>query len=304
MVYNGDFELYDTCPTNISTPGDLQIERCSGWTAPTKLGTSDYFNLCNTPSGSWGSAGTPRNTVGYQFPNSGNAYAGFISFETTFDVHYREYLQTELIQPLLAGEVYHLSFYVSRAWDGYANSQIGALLSVNDLSSMSYSAIQETPQVVNDSGFLTDTLGWVKVEGDFLSSGGERFLTIGYFEDTLSMVDTINTAPDSVLIAPITYYFVDDVVLYKTNIELELPNVFTPNQDGVNDVFEIRKLSGETYTIYNRWGQIIFDSSVNTSSYWDGRTSTGLYCPEGVYYYIIRLEELDLEYKGTVQLLR
>jgi len=40
LVYNGDFEIYDTCPLNPSTPGDLQIEHCLGWTAPRKLGVS------------------------------------------------------------------------------------------------------------------------------------------------------------------------------------------------------------------------------------------------------------------------
>ena len=60
LVYNGDFEIYDTCPKNISTPGDLQIEHCLAWTAPTKLGTSDYFNVCNNSTLNK-FAGVPKN---------------------------------------------------------------------------------------------------------------------------------------------------------------------------------------------------------------------------------------------------
>lgn len=76
LVYNGDFEIYDTCPVNISTPGDLQIEHCLGWTAPTKLGTSDYFNVCNNITFAY-QAGVPKNFFGYQQSFQGNGYSGF-----------------------------------------------------------------------------------------------------------------------------------------------------------------------------------------------------------------------------------
>ena len=73
LIYNGDFELYDTCPTFPSNPTDYQIETCLGWKAPT-YATSDYLNSC-APSTS---VGVPQNGFGYQVPYSGNAYCGVL----------------------------------------------------------------------------------------------------------------------------------------------------------------------------------------------------------------------------------
>ena len=71
--------------------------------------------------------------------------------------------------------------------------------------------------------------------------------------------------------------------------KITIPNVFTPNADGKNDLFEI-DYSGVTdfnLTIYNRWGQIVFETQ-NPNVYWDGQTPAGLNAPEGTYYYILK----------------
>ena len=69
-----------------------------------------------------------------------------------------------------------------------------------------------------------------------------------------------------------------------------LPNSFTPNGDGKNDVFMATKLfideSGYLLTIFNRWGQRIFETT-NASEGWDGRYK-GFYAPAGVYVYHIK----------------
>ncbi|MBW6481445.1 MAG: gliding motility-associated C-terminal domain-containing protein [Vicingaceae bacterium] len=301
LVFNGDFEIYDTCPTNISTPGDLQIEHCTGWTAPTKLGTSDYFNVCNNAT-TWQFAGVPQNLLGYQQPLNGNGYCGFLAFDATFGTHYREYLQTKLINPLETGKNYRLSFYVVTPFVGYTVSKIGALFSANDFNSNTYAAIVDQPQVINTSGFLTDTLNWIKIEGEFVADGNEQFLTIGYFVDTTFLFtnDTLNTSPDSILVAPMSYYYVDGVELVEVEFEVIIPNIFTPNADGMNDLF-VLNFPYEKVEIYNRWGQKLFESN-NNESFWDGKTTSGNIASEGTYYYIITTKENT--YKGFIQLLR
>ena len=301
LVFNGDFEIFDTCPTNPSTPGDLQIEHCTGWTAPTKLGTSDYFNVCNNAT-TWQFAGVPQNLLGYQQPFSGDGYCGFLAFDASFGTHYREYLQTRLINPLELGKKYHLSFYVVTPFVGYTVSKIGALFSENDFNANTYSAIVAQPQVINTSGFLTDTLNWIKIEGEFVADGNEQFLTIGYFVDTtfLFTEDTLNTSPDSVLVAPMSYYYVDGVELIKIENKIIIPNIFTPNGDNINDLFYLNFLFIKV-EIFNRWGNKMFES-VNNDSYWDGRTNSGLKAPDGTYYYVISTKEET--YKGFIQLLR
>jgi gliding motility-associated-like protein len=83
-----------------------------------------------------------------------------------------------------------------------------------------------------------------------------------------------------------------------------IPNVFTPNNDNVNDEFVI-KPNGITVTdynikIYNRWGSLMF-SSQNINISWDGRTTAGVKVSEGIYYYIISLN--NTEYKGELSLI-
>jgi gliding motility-associated-like protein len=67
-----------------------------------------------------------------------------------------------------------------------------------------------------------------------------------------------------------------------------IPNIFSPNNDGVHDKWEINYLStypGCTVDIYNRYGQSIFHS-VGYSTPWDG-TVHGTPVPVGTYYYIV-----------------
>lgn len=88
-------------------------------------------------------------------------------------------------------------------------------------------------------------------------------------------------------------------------IDIVVPNVFTPNGDGMNDTFTI---GGDVsigacteMSIYNRWGQLQFTSSGNNIT-WDGRTAAGVEATEGTYFYHIAVD--GMEFKGTVTLLR
>lgn len=302
LVFNGDFEIYDTCPSNPSFPGDLQIEHCTGWTAPTKLGTSDYFNVCNNLSFQK-PVGIPTNLLGYQPAYNGSGYGGFLAWvinnSNGIDFSYREYLQTKLIQPLTAGKKYRFSFNVSYYGFNYSVEKIGALFSVNDFNANTFSPIVAEPQIVNLNGAITDSVGWTKIEGEFIAYGGEKFLTIGYFEDSLTVFDTLNTHNEE-FVLPESYYYVDGVELIEIENEIIIPNVFTPNSDNNNDLFQLN-FPFEKIVIYNRWGNKVFES-VNNDSYWDGRTTSGVEVPEGTYYYIITTKEET--HKGFIQLLR
>ncbi|MEI7499171.1 MAG: gliding motility-associated C-terminal domain-containing protein [Bacteroidota bacterium] len=92
-----------------------------------------------------------------------------------------------------------------------------------------------------------------------------------------------------------------------------IPNAFTPNGDGENDTFEIMGLPSSAITnynikIYNRWGQMVFNTNdINLS--WNGKTNnTGELCTEGVYvwiiYYYDKENKIEFSNKGTVTLLR
>ena len=79
-------------------------------------------------------------------------------------------------------------------------------------------------------------------------------------------------------------------IIAEEGFTIEVPNVFTPNGDGANDAFHIKVTgvkSAEGY-IYNRWGQLLFSWDALNKS-WDGKASNGENCPDGTYYYIIKV---------------
>ncbi len=100
-------------------------------------------------------------------------------------------------------------------------------------------------------------------------------------------------------------------IIVNENIKINIPNVFTPNSDNLNDIFKIifsdsSQIEYVNGTIWNRWGRLIYEFSYPKSDWWDG-TYNGNYCLEGVYFYIFSIKTIygeKFEYKGTVTLLR
>lgn len=84
-----------------------------------------------------------------------------------------------------------------------------------------------------------------------------------------------------------------------------IPNAFSPNGDGINDVWLIKYLEsypGCTVQVFNRYGSIVFESN-GYARPWDG-TMNGSPLPVGVYYYIINPKNGRKPYTGNVTILR
>ncbi|MBK7384978.1 MAG: gliding motility-associated C-terminal domain-containing protein [Flavobacteriales bacterium] len=92
---------------------------------------------------------------------------------------------------------------------------------------------------------------------------------------------------------------------YANLVNVEVPNVFTPNGDGQNDLFTLMTdafLGPCTdMDIMNRWGESVFVSQGNNIT-WDGRNFSGEPCTAGTYFYVVKVK--DLTFKGAVTLIR
>lgn len=85
-------------------------------------------------------------------------------------------------------------------------------------------------------------------------------------------------------------------------------NVFTPNNDGVNDVFVLSGagIQDIALVIYDRWGTKVYEF-ISRNDHWDGHTTSGIECSSGVYFYFLKASGVDgasYSSNGTVQLLR
>ncbi len=88
-------------------------------------------------------------------------------------------------------------------------------------------------------------------------------------------------------------------------VDYQIPNVFTPNGDGKNDVFTVNTngFLGPCVNlqVFNRWGQKMFESFGNDIT-WTGRNIAGEPCVSGTYFYTLTLK--DMSFNGNVYLNR
>lgn len=230
LVYNGSFEEHVGCPDRIDALGIMR--GVDAWWQPT-TGSSDYFNTCGGKE-----SGVPRNKMGNQTAHTGDAYCGIYCSQ----VAYREYLQTELREPLKAGCRYRISFFVSLADKSpHAVATIGALFTPDMIAEATSDILKHReiveigggqtasiatflePQVVNPlQNVLADTKGWTEITGVFTAKGGEHYLTIGNFADFNH--SGVNDMFNAAAVLQGAYYYIDDVSVTCIDEECGMKN--------------------------------------------------------------------------------
>ncbi|MNV06773.1 hypothetical protein D3C71_971720 [compost metagenome] len=212
LVPNPGFETAASCPSN-------NTFTAANWYSP-NTGSPDYFNPCGA---GWTIPGTGV-LFGPQAARSGSSFAAVGWYG--LGGGWYEYIQVELTAPLVAGETYAISLWVSLA-DGVmrAGDDLGIHISSNRFKSTTtiqpsittvipttptgfgvFSTL--TPQIkCTDGNFITDAINWSELSGTYTATGGEQVITIGCFEAwaTTGKLTTNATGNDR------CYYYVDDV---------------------------------------------------------------------------------------------
>lgn len=128
--------------------------------------------------------------------------------------------------------------------------------------------INATPQVLNQPGFITDTISWTKIEGCFIAQGGEQYVTIGNF-NTNANTDTLRIQSADPLTGAgndVAYYYIDDITLIDQSTvginELDKGNSFDIYPNPTNSILNIKsnnqQLQNATIEIKNTLGQVIY----------------------------------------------
>lgn len=252
LVFNPSFEEYTECPQRIDAIGIMS--GVDAWWQPTK-GSSDYFNPCGGRE-----CQTPRNKMGYQEPHTGVAYCGIYCSKE----NYREYLQTELKEPLNAGHRYRVSFWASLA-DKSPNAiaTLGALLTSDRISDTTWNILMHNettelengqkqviatyykPQVSNPSRYVLIYMDqWNEIAGEFTAVGGEKFLTIGNF-NSFNHSSVIDTRADNTVLSG-AYYYIDDVSVECLDCKEEPQAVDTVVVPKKGDIVTLRNVLFDT----------------------------------------------------------
>ena len=160
---------------------------------------------------------------------------------------------------------------------------------VNNSEDVAYQWQIKPPNAIDDM--------WENLEEDTVFSGTQSdILTISNATETLegSQLRVVAYSLSNVCMPPIVSSVTNLVIT-----AIDIPNAFSPDGDGINDVWEIRGLNFQrnyTLTVFNRWEVKVFESS-NYNNDWDGTSVLGGWTagnqqlPEGTYFYFLQLED-------------
>ncbi len=159
-----------------------------------------------------------------------------------------------------------------------------------------------------DSTVMNNALTLNVLDNDIIPFGGDTVVTV---LGTVPMGTATVNADNSITFTPAQdssglvqfqyqvcvttgpYSFCDTasvcITVVDTTTDCDLPNIFTPNGDGVNDVFVIpcnEDNEKADLKIYDRWGAEVWRSHGHYQNNWDGHNEQGVVCPDGTYYFI------------------
>ena len=210
------------------------------------------------------------------FPQTGNWYVGIHGSGV-------DQFSMELSDSLVIGQEYTISFYDNTNGNPCTTPiEIGISLTNNNFGSLVYT----TP--------VAPSVGeWKPRVFSFAATTSAKHITVRAKGNCWVAVDNFCLTIDTGCIE-----------LPK----LQMPNVFTPNEDGVNDIFKPISYQGikeGTLTIINRWGNKVFETN-DINSGWNG-LHNNKECTEGVYYWIVTYTDIFDETKtenGFLTLIR
>lgn len=298
LILNPSFESFDSCTNFVGN-----IDVTSNWLSGNN-GSPDFYTTCN---GNW--VGVPLNQIGYQPAFDSLSYVG-IGF--TDISNYRESIIGQISPKLETGHYYCIEFYLNV---GNISEYIVQNLSMHFMKNMvnpsdfMFNNNALIPQVNVDISSFQDTVIWQRFEGEFLSIEDEEFVIISNFFDDPQWVKFNNTISNTFKIA---YYNIDNISITECLKPIYIiPGGFSPNNDGINDVFEIQNLdaySNNQLTIINRWGDVVYKASPYANN-WDGVSNTGMNITNGVvtdgtYFYVFIPAPGELPVKGSVEVRR
>lgn len=176
LVLNPGFEQYYECPKSHNQENHSR-KIVPGWSYPT-FAAPDYFNKCGTNDG-----GVPQNFAGNSQPQEGNGYVGAILTGT--EENRREYIQGELLVPMMAGQKYCLTYYYRLASGSrLAVDQLGAYFANLKIETEGLDALSVVPQLVTVQGlFLDDVEDWQQICQVYEAKGGEKYFILGNFKN-------------------------------------------------------------------------------------------------------------------------
>ena len=216
LVTTGSFE--EMSKGKLKKPGS--IEMLTGWTSPTAA-KADVF----TTKVEEGPVSAKANPYGSSDPNTGDNYVGIRVYSAN-DRLPRNYIQTALAQPMIAGKKYCVKYHVKLSGlSRFSTAEIRAYLSTGAAEETEDASILgfEAQVPVPEAPIVADMKEWVGVCGIYEAKGGEQNLVIGNFKGTKeTKVGKVKKPKgDPRPQAQHSYYYIDDVSVTPITVAAE-----------------------------------------------------------------------------------
>ncbi|NJO03513.1 MAG: OmpA family protein [Bacteroidia bacterium] len=236
LVPNASFEEYTQCPRFLGAVRSYNINIPEGivreWMANPPDCTPDYFNACAK-----GKFGTPRNLCGEAKARDGRAYLGMIlrigevHIGSIQDLLYREHVTARLLETLKPEAYYEVRFYVRLAeYSNFAIGNIGVLFSEDPIIIQENKSYQ--PQILH-TGIIRDLENWVEIRDTFQAKGGERYISLGNFDnyESKKIIRISNsTQYRKKFNYNRAYYYLDQVSVEEIQVQ-PIPDKQPPDED-------------------------------------------------------------------------
>ncbi len=224
LIVDPSFEIHDSCIANMVLLGTKNwhaLDSTNNTYQTTSSCSPAYFNICSIytdnslPENTW----TGQN---YQYPRTGDGmYAmEFFLLSSVNPVYNRDYLRGRIRGGLINGQQYCGKFYVNLFnTQYYGIDRFGAVLDNGALDANNECLpIVATPTWENPAfNYITDTLGWQRVQGAFTANGTETYITIGNFYSHANTNKIIFNAASTRYGE--AYYYIDDVSIIPIQIK-------------------------------------------------------------------------------------
>lgn len=215
LVPNPGFEMYLGAPERWFYRGADFAQSVRYWFSATTASPDAYGPGIRVPA-DWADKG-----FGKRKPHGGKRMAGITVFGCTDGKpHCREYIQIQLSEPLVVGQVYLFECWVSPMDYSLYIDGIGAYVSISPVRRTTDEVLVRDAQVRANAVLSPEKPGaWIKLTGQFKAKYPAEHLLIGNFSDD---ANTVSRAPDGQA-HNFAYYYIDDVKLQKIPPYLVVP---------------------------------------------------------------------------------
>lgn len=324
QVMNGSFESLSALP---STTGQWSL--ASGWVSTGSAdNTPDVFHIEGVGGGD-----LPETPVAIVSPFQGMAIAGFTACGMP-GTERREYITGSFSSPLQPGVEYQMTFHMTNgdrtpfSQAGLGIGGLGMHFSMGPLQQVGSAPLNETPHFELTPVFYNRD--WETIAFTFVAQSAWTYFTWGAFGEDAGHSIQINDGTNPSM----AYYFVDafsivpaeegiasdeDVEKGPTSkpntISLEeepswfVPNAFTPNGDGENDVFVPvwNNVEMKRFEVFSRWGERVYELAEGSAEGWNGKTTKGQDAAPGTYIWQVDLVDTNgktISKSGAITLIR